>query len=1249
MRRQALVGWILVLCLALGFGASSSSGQAVFGSISGSVTDPQGNAVAGATVTVTNLAKGNTDQATTNENGNYTVTHLIPDNYKVHIEAPGFKGYDVASIAVPVDTVLRVDAQLQVGAVTQTIEVTGEVPQLKTEKSDVATTFNEQTVEALPIYNRNFTTFQLLSPGNQRLNGWNHAASENPQGSQQILTQGQHFAGTAFELDGTDNQDPILGIIVVNPNIDSIEEVKITAQDYDAEFGKAIGAVVTSQTKSGTNELHGEAFDFQRSNTNFARNPFTESAQSGGVAKGNWNQFGGALGGPIMKNKLFVFGDYQGLRSHVGASTSDRVPTAAERTGDFSDLNTGCPTNTAPCIPIFDPYMTTDAAHACLALSASGQPIPVPAGSRTQFPNNVIPNTPCPTNPNSVRLSPQAQALLKLIPGPNHAVPTILQDNFVGSGSNVLDSDGFDVRSDYNATTKLHVFGRYSYQKFLRAGPGLFGTLVGGAALPADPSVGSFAGTSNVHNHSLAAGFDYTLSSTLLTDVRFGYFRYNVATAPGGLGTTPAKDAGIPGLNLDPVYTSGMPAFTIHSPSSSDFYFGYSLGPAQCNCPLTEKEHQYQFVNNWTNIRGNHTIKFGADIRYAYNLRVPSDAHRAGQLDFNNDITQGPSSAGGTGLAGFLLGDVSHFNRYVSTSTNAYETQPRIFFYGQDTWRFNSKLTFNAGLRWEIYRAESAARTGGGGWFDLATGEMRVAGQNGVNLQGNTSTNYKHFAPRLGIAYQLNPKTVVRLGYGRSYDIGVFGSIFGHAITQNLPVLGSQDYSGGGAGAQDFTTAFFLQNGPASFDPATKLTVGNCNAITDPTGSFVNGAFVADKTSCLGPNGRSLLPNGVFSRARPFNNRLPTVDAWNASVQRQITPTLTATVAYVGNKGTHTLIGDNPAYSFNDKTVVGYRTGCQLLSSRSNFTGPASAASTPDPLNCPAGAIPGEMRTPLYLKYGLLSGIDYFGNDADNHYNALQATVEKRFSNGLSFQSSYTFQHAKYYANDGYFNIDKRVQYGPNSNYRDQVFILTQVYQLPFGKGKKWASDVGRAADLLIGGWAINSATNFSSGLPFTPSLSNCGPEIDDGPCMASVSGSVKNGPRSGNPQTPGYWFQTTGGVSLQPASTAKNGDPGTVCFGGAPITAGPWVQPGCNSFGNVPFNSFRGPKFFNTDAAVFKDFGFTEKMKLQLQFQFFNVFNHVNYDLPNGTVDGGSAGSINGIAFGSQMRRLQFGVKFAF
>ncbi len=1182
MRKQMLL-LLGLLVFALALPAERMLAQAVYGSIVGTVSDTSGAIVPGAKVTVTNVGQGVSFTTTTNESGYYEQTHLIPGNYEVKVELQGFQAFLQKGVSVAADVATQVNATLQVGAVTQEVTVTGAVPLLKTTKTDVASTFSERTVEDLPVYNRNFTTFQLLTPGAQRLNGWNHAASENPQGSQQIMTQGQHFAGTAFLLDGTDNQDPILGIIVINPNLEAVTEVKITAQDYDAEFGKAIGALVSSQTKSGTNELHGSAFDFERSNTQFARNPFTQTGvKSGGldVPKGNWNQFGGSLGGPIRKNKIFVFGDYQGTRSHVGGSTFDRVPTAAERTGDLSDFG----------VPIYDPYATTDATHQTLLLDASGNPIPLAPAQRTQFPGNVIPSS---------RLSPQAQYLL------DHFIPvgkdgTGSNPNYFGSGSNLLNSDGFDVRSDGYASEKLHIFGRYSLQRFTRSGPGLFGTLAGGIALPSDPSVGTFAGTSKVQNQSIASGFDYTLNPTWLTDFRFGYFRYHVNVLPGGYGTSPATDAGIPGLNLDKTYTSGMPYFGVDFPGNTGnggaspiFMFGYALqNIIQCNCPLTEDEHQYQFVNNWTNIRGGHTFKFGADIRFAYNLRVPSDTHRAGELFFHNDITAGPGGVGGNGMAGFLLGYVSSFGRYISNSTTAYETQPRFFFYGQDTYRITSKLTFNYGLRWEIYQPESVAGTGKGGWVDLWTGEMRVAGEQGVNLRGNTTTSYTHFSPRLGIAYQMNPKTVVRLGYGRSYDIGVFGSIFGHAVTQNLPVLGSQSVQPG-----TFNTAFTLAQGPPSAaDVSTILTQNNCNAITDPTGT---------KTQCLGVNGRPMIPNGWFSRARPFNNRLPTVDAWNATLQRQITSSIAASIAYVGNKGTHTLVGDNPAYGINNPTVVGYD---------------------------PAGGIPQNQRKPYYSKYGWTQGIDYFGEDADVRYDSLVATVEKRFEAGLSFQSSYTFQHASNY--DGnYYNIDRNVNHGPNSNYRNQTVIFTEVYELPFGRGKKFGDGISRAADLVIGGWMLNSATNLSSGLPFTPGLSTCGPSTDSGPCRPDKVGAVADGPRSGSPTSAGYWFQTTNGVSLSTAGA----------------TSGPWGQPALDTFGNVGRNTFRGPGFFNTDLSLFKNFTVTERVRAQLQIQFYNVFNHVSLDLPNGCVDCGNGGSINNIAYGSQMRALTWGLKLSF
>ena len=258
-KRLVVLGLAVLFCAFL-LNAPKASGQAVFGSIIGTVPDPKGNAVAGAKVTVTSVTKSTVFQTTTNESGNYSVTHLIPDAYKVHVEAPGFKAYDVPSVSVSADSSSSIDAAMQVGAVTQTVEVTGDVPQLQTDRADVDMQFSEKYVEDLPVLNRNFTNFELLSPGTQKLVGWSHAATENPQGGGQIFVNGQHFSGTNFELDGTDNQDPILGIIVVNPNLDAVGEAKIALQDYDAESGKATAGVVKVQTKSGSNDFHGTGF-----------------------------------------------------------------------------------------------------------------------------------------------------------------------------------------------------------------------------------------------------------------------------------------------------------------------------------------------------------------------------------------------------------------------------------------------------------------------------------------------------------------------------------------------------------------------------------------------------------------------------------------------------------------------------------------------------------------------------------------------------------------------------------------------------------------------------------------------------------------------------------------------------------------------------------------------------------------------------------------------------------------------------
>ena len=1204
MARRSI--WVVVVALFLvgGFRTSTALAQAVYGSILGTVTDAQGGAVSGAKVTVTSLNKGTTDVTTTNESGNYSVTHLIPDAYKIRIEAAGFKVTEIPSVQVSADTGARVDATMQIGAVTQSVEVTSEVPQLKTDRADVSMTFNEKYVEELPILNRNFTSFELLSPGTQKLVGWSHAATENPQGGQQIFVNGQHFSGTAFELDGTDNQDPILGIIVVNPNLDSIQESKITLQNYDAEFGKAVAGIVTVQTKSGSNQFHGSGFFDWRGDGQQARDPFT-NPPGVPLPKASFKQFGGGVGGPIWKDKLFFYGDYQGTRQTNGITNQMTIPTAlvqsscnpATNTTGFCDLSEYLGTINGGG-QIFDP--------------ATGSS--VDGSGRTPFPGNHIPIG---------RISPQAAAILAAFPAPTRAGIT---NNFVGNGSGPYDQNSFDTRIDYNAPHEFRVFGRFSLDYFSLSGKGTLGLLGGVGFGP-----GGLNGNSRVHNYSLATGFDKAIGSTLLTDFRFGYFKYNPQTSYADAGTTPMTTFGVPGLNLGTPDTTGLSSFFFAGnglTNGSNSGFGDGLNIGRCNCPLTESEQQFQFVNNWTKIKDNHQFKFGADIRYAENLRVPSDSNRTGQLNFNSGDTA-QAGQGGLDLATFLLGDVTSFQRFVSTSLNAAERQKRWFFYGQDTWRLSSKLSINYGLRWEIYFPESVNGKGQGGFANLDDLSIHVAGFGSTNLSGNVKNSYKNFAPRLGVAYQLNPKTVIRMGYGRSFDIGVFGTTFGHVVTQNLPVLANQDVSdsslvGQSGFTNDRSAVFTLSQGPQQLTP-----------VTVPANGIL---------PFRGPD------NNVDPRVRPNIVRLPTLDAWNATVQRQVTPTLNLEVAYIGNKGTHVFAGTGPAYNTNE-AAVGAGTNpltCSAAAGGGFTCAPTSFAPT----------VPQPNRRRLFSRGISVDVGNYFGDDASSSYNALQVKAEKRFASGLQFLTHYTFAHADNH--DGsYYSVNPSVSWGPDPFTRTHVFVISTVYELPFGRGKKFMGDPSRAVNFIVGGWQLSNTTNWSGGLPWTPSIGECGNISDAGPCRPDKSsGSFKTGKTvAANGDV--YWFTPVAPLAYPSSSTTDL--TGTDSCTLARPTSGPFALPACGTIGNVGFNSYRGPRAFFSDMSLAKNFNFTERVKAQFRFDAYNVFNHpvlgFNSNQGNTCVDctGRDPGRVQDIEGDASpnapngMRQLQFGLRFTF
>ena len=1017
------VGRVVSFLLFASLMPSRLPAQAVYGNIVGVVTDTSGASVVGASVTIRDLDRDVEFTAVTNDAGTYSQRHLIAGRYEVRVTAPGFRTFAESNVTVSVDAEVRIDVKLQVGELKEVVEVGGESPLLKTERSDMAITYDQKAVNELPMINRRFSNLSLLTPGVLLQSGsLNSTESENPMGSYRLEVNGHMYSGVSHLLDGTDNHDSVLAYQVINPTLESVTEAKITTSAFDAEFSNAGAMVVSSQTKSGTNQLHGSAFEFLRNDHLQARDPFAQAQPIYGsngrmIPVTIWNQFGASFGGPVKKNKIFYFGDYQGTRRITGGSKTVWVPTAGERAGNLNDLG----------INIFDPL--------------SGA---TPA-TRTQYPGNIIPSS---------QLSPQAVTLINLLPLPNKpAAPN--QPNYQGAGSLSLQEDSFNVRGDDYLTQKAHLFGRYSQQRFDLYAPAIFG-LAGGTGFDAS----NFAGTSYSLNRSIASGIDYVVSPTTVSDFRFGYFRYYVNVNPLGLDTTPAKDAGIPGLNLGTPTTGSMPAF-----SGLGTSFGFGLGPNNCNCPLLESQHQYQFANNWTKTMGKHTVKVGADVRHAYNLRIPSDNHPSGVLNFGSAQTQGPAG-GGSGFGSYMIGSVASFARNIESVYDASEMQNRFFFYGQDTWHATSKLTLNYGLRWEIYRPEYVAGAGKGANISAQTGEVLVAGASGVNDSLNVTIPARAFAPRIGAAYQLNTRTVIRSGYGRGFDQGIFGTLFGHNVTQNLPVLAIQNVTP----AFSYQNVFTLAQGPP--------------AVTTPA------AILAAQPK--GPNGNPIAPNGFTTDIVPPQQRIPTIDTWNFAIQRQLTATASLEVAYVGSKGTHEPPAYNGYYNSNEPTLAGYLAGLST-----------------------------NQRRPYFNSFGWTQTVRYSATDSSNRYSALQTKIEKRFSKGLQVLGHYTWSRALDYDTTQY--IYTRVQgFGPNNTNRNHVITALALWEVPVGRGRHALTNIPKALDFLVGGWQANGVVNWMTGQPFTPSYQNCGADEDTGWCRPNVVGdwSISNPSQFG-------WFTT--------------------------------------------------------------------------------------------------------------------------
>jgi hypothetical protein len=1167
----------------------SAHAQAVYGSIFGTVTDNAGAVVPNATVKITDVAKGTSTTVQTNGSGEYTVQHLIPDVYQVDVTAAGFAPGTVNNVVVYADTAPKADIKLTVGGASSTVTVTTVAPLLTTDRAEVSTILNERAVENLPNLNRNFTAFELLTPGTTYI-GWGPGeGSGNPQRSQSIEVNGQLPFATGYELDGTDNQEPINGVAVINPNLDAVSEMKVTSQNYDAEFGKAVAGLVTAQTKSGSNSFHGSAFEYRRSDAQQARDPFANATRNS--LTGQYlsptlhNQFGGSVGGPIKKDRVFFFGDYQGLREKTGSAVLTTVPTEKALTTctsggacDLSDYLQGGQGQ------IYKPNSLQDLSNT----------------NRTPYPGNIIP---------AGDISPQAVAFFKLIQAnaPPNVGGSAIINNFATSGSGIFNTNQSDGRVDGRFGDKLHLFGRYTYFGVALSGNPFFGAAGG---LGYGPS--GFAGTDSARYQSVAAGGDYVVSSTWITDFRFGYYRiYNNTVGPNP--NQPLGNAlGIPNANVgDLALNGGLPQFNIDIPSNGS-NGGQNVEYGTSANPTLQQTSQWQFVNNWSHQVGNHNIKFGADYRYGKNhtVSIASNALRSGTFFFAAPRTSGPNSSG-VGFATFLLGDTTTFWRTQTQNTNAQTRQSRFFTYAQDQWRVTPKITLNYGLRWELYTPESVTAKGAGGLLNLNTGILQIAGYGSNSDTLNVKNNFSNFAPRLGVAYQVFPRTVVRAGYGIVYGQGWAGDTFGGVLTSSFPTQVQQTVPP----VSNDAAVFNLAQGPPGY------------------------TFPA-----IPSNGNYVLPDGISQTARPTQVRLPTVAGWNVMLQQELTSNMSLQIGYVGSEAYHNMFESSPSYNANEQTLAGFgqinpETGqIYTVPERSPFYN-------------------GTAQRELGVKYGTphqwTQRIDYMANQATGSYNALQIVLNKRFTSGLQFLTHYTWSHAL--GHESYqFLIDPKIGRGNGYYNRRQVFVFAGNYDLPFGRDKLVGSGVPGWVNQIIGGFQLNGTLSLDSGLPFNTNYTSCSADNDvgnsDNACFLNKTATNASfGIHKGKYNAQGRFvpYITPSPYVLQSPGAANNS------FGG-------FARPAMGTWGNIGRDALWGPGFANVDASVAKNFTLREDLRLQLIVQAFNAFNHVNLNTPDTCIDCQdlnsigvqNAGTIQSTVAnqdGTSMRRLQFGARFQF
>ena len=1222
MTPKTTSSWILQTSLAIAtvvmlLAPISLYAQVDTGSISGIVTDASGAVIHDATVTLTNEGTNAKLTTTAGADGDYKFSPVRIGSYTVTASYTGFQTTELRHVTVNVSANVVANFTLKPGQVAETVEVTSSAPVLETQDASVGQVVNARNVNNLPLNGRNFTFLAQLAPGVNSP----QADTRGNAASGAFAANGLRPAQNNYMLDGIDNNSDTVDFLngtnfVVLPPVDAIQEFKVQTTDFSAEFGRSGAAVLNATIKSGTNSFHGAGWEFFRNDKldaadYFERNVLPNGATSTRKGELRLNQFGVSLGGPVIKNKIFFFGDYEGLRRRQGSPHTGSVPTALERSSGYTNFQelitgqiTGDPTKdtqtdllgrTMPTGTILDPATTRSVAGGFVRDPFGTCPAGTTAFTLAGCNLNLLP---------AGRLDPNAIKLLNLYPAPTSGS---LSQNFTSSPAISENRNAFDTRLDLNLSDKNQIFYRFSYVDDPQFIPAIFGGVADGGGFQEGPQ------TALAQQSALAWTHVFSPSTVNVARAGLNYLHTTrVSPSANNLGDIPSQ-FGIVGIPQEHE-NGGLPAFGIT---------GLQTLGSNAFLPSDEVSSTFQATDDFTKIYGKHTFKAGFEFQHVKFSTLQPPWSR-GQFNFDGVYTNIPGasvSKENTGIAQFLLtptvssvGGVNYVGgpgvqgagNAVFVSNISLTDNGKNYYgsYINDDWKVTPKLTVNLGLRWDFFGlvfehhgnqanfAPNGPPLGGPAYLipngpnagnvssgcptcftDLLATDgiaLKVGNSYGKGLGKSQKTN---FAPRVGFAYQVNPKLVARGGFGIFYN-GFENRGFSPNLGENYPF--------------QFNFQF------AAANDGTPITYPGCTTSGTPIGS----ATLETGFSCTPLSPKLVNANGLALRGIQFDYITPYSMGGNFTVQYQLTPSMSFQMGYVTSLGRHLEVFPNS----NNVTAL-------LPASANRAKVPASQGGLPFP------------------DFG--ANMSYAVTTGNSHYHGLQGKLEKHFSAGLNLLATYTWSQVRSDAHDLLNGGSVGTSGGSNVNgYRApgipgfgiagdyslapfdirHVVHLSGGYELPFGKNKRFLSN-GGFRNALAGGWSVNWAATLQGGQPLTiPCSSN--PTAAGTACNAILVGDAKAGLHIdsnnhlsflGNPAAfnqPCVLGGTVGAVVPTNQPTGCIPLTGLAALGGGPA--------------HLP-----GPGFHRLDFSTFKDFQLSERFRLQFRAEFFNILNHPNFNAP--------------------------------